>query len=77
MGDTVNGTSFIGVDKFFRRLGMVYGAEHASMIEADPETKAVCDAYTAGVNAYIKTLDESSMRSNTNCSITNQNHGPI
>lgn len=62
MGDSVNGSSFIGVDKFFRRLGMVYGAEHAvATIEADPETKAVCDAYTAGVNAYIKTLDESSM----------------
>ena len=38
---------------------MVYSAEktlHA--IEADPQTKAICDAYTAGVNAYISSLKE-------------------
>ena len=38
---------------------MPYAAEktvHA--IEADPQMKSACDAYTAGVNAYINSLDE-------------------
>ncbi len=61
MGDSANGTNFLNVDKFFRRLGMVYAAENSlKAIEADSETKAICDAYTAGVNAYINTLDEGS-----------------
>lgn len=62
LGDSVNGTSFLAIDKYFRRLGMVYGAENAvQSMEANAGIKAVCDAYTAGVNAYIKTLDESSL----------------
>src|SRR6478735_903139 len=59
MGDSASGRNFLKIDKFFRRLGMVYGAEktlHA--IEADAQMKATCDAYTAGVNAYINSLDE-------------------
>ncbi|MFZ1527260.1 MAG: penicillin acylase family protein [Ferruginibacter sp.] len=49
-------------DREFRRLGMVYAAENALReIEADAEMKAVCDAYTAGVNAYINTLTESTL----------------
>ena len=39
-GDSANGTNFLKIDKFFRRLGMVYAAEktlHA--IETDPQTK--------------------------------------
>ena len=49
-------------DREFRRLGMVYAAE-ASLkeMEADPVTKMSCDSYTAGVNAYIATLTESSL----------------
>jgi penicillin amidase len=41
---------------------MVYAAE-ASLkeMEADPLTKLCCDSYTAGVNAYIATLTESSL----------------
>lgn len=59
MGATTGGTNFLGIDKFFRRLGMVSAAENSLQeIEADPETKATCDAYTAGVNAYISTLKE-------------------
>jgi penicillin amidase len=55
MGDT----NFLNIDKFFRRLGMVYGAENSlKVMEADPETKATCNAYTAGVNAYINSLNE-------------------
>jgi len=46
-------------DREFRRLGMVYAAENSlKELEEDTETKAVCDAYTAGVNAYIKSLGE-------------------
>jgi len=49
-------------DREFRRLGMVFAAE-ASLkeMEADPLTKLSCDAYTAGVNAYIATLTESNL----------------
>jgi penicillin G amidase len=61
MGDSANGTSFIKIDKFFRRLGMVYGAENSlKEMEADTAIHATLDAYTAGINAYINTLDESS-----------------
>ncbi len=59
MGDSAAGKDFLKIDKFFRRLGLPYAAEktvHA--IEADPQMKSACDAYTAGVNAYINSLDE-------------------
>ncbi|MES2430833.1 MAG: penicillin acylase family protein [Bacteroidota bacterium] len=49
-------------DREFRRLGMGYAAEIAvKEMEKDPEIKAECDAYTAGVNAYITTLPESKL----------------
>jgi len=49
-------------DREFRRLGMVFAAEIAlKEAENDPVIKAECDAYTAGVNAYIETLTESSL----------------
>lgn len=49
-------------DREFRRLGMVYAAEVAvKEMEKDPAIKAECDAYTAGVNAYIEGLTESKM----------------
>ncbi|MBK7374520.1 MAG: penicillin acylase family protein [Chitinophagaceae bacterium] len=49
-------------DREFRRLGMVYAAEIALQeSEKDPVIKAQGDAYTAGVNAYIETLTESSL----------------
>jgi penicillin amidase len=47
-------------DREFRRLGMVYAAENSlKAMESDAATKAQCDAYTAGVNAYIENLSES------------------
>ncbi|MCW3112234.1 MAG: penicillin acylase family protein [Segetibacter sp.] len=50
-------TNFLKRDQFFRRLGMVYGAEQSlKKLEADPITKNATDAYTAGVNAYISAL---------------------
>lgn len=57
-----NDPRFIRFDREQRRLGMVYGAENSlKVIEADPETKASCDAYTAGINAYINSLSESQL----------------
>ena len=49
-------------DREFRRLGMVFAAEIALQeIEKSAISKLSCDAYTAGVNAYIATLTESSL----------------
>ena len=49
-------------DREFRRLGMVYAAESSlKEMENDPDTKSECDNYTAGVNAYIESLTESSL----------------
>ena len=60
MGDSASGRNFLAIDKFFRRLGMVYGAENSlRAMEADSYTKTVYDAYTAGVNSYINALKES------------------
>ncbi|HMO60911.1 MAG TPA: penicillin acylase family protein [Ferruginibacter sp.] len=49
-------------DREFRRMGMGYAAEVAlKEMEKDPAIKAACDAYTAGVNAWVNTLTESSL----------------
>jgi penicillin amidase len=57
-----NDPRFINYDRETRRLGMVYAAEHAlQTLQADPVSKSGCDAYTAGVNAYIETLTNASM----------------
>ena len=54
----VAGADKLSIDRFFRRLGMVYGAEQteAYINEKNPVMKATVDAYTAGVNAYLKQL---------------------
>ncbi|HUS03574.1 MAG TPA: penicillin acylase family protein, partial [Chitinophagaceae bacterium] len=49
-------------DREFRRLGMVFAAENSlKEVEKDAVIKAECDAYTAGVNAYIESLTESQL----------------
>ncbi|MFX8926221.1 penicillin acylase family protein, partial [Acinetobacter baumannii] len=49
----------LNTDKYFRRLGMSYGAEQSlKLLEATPETKASVDAYTAGINYYIGHLKD-------------------
>jgi penicillin G amidase len=49
-------------DREFRRLGMVYAAEIAlAELNKSEVVKSSCDDYTAGVNAYINTLTESSL----------------
>ncbi len=56
------GNKAIDFDRDKRRLGMVFGAEKALIeVEKDPETLAECDNYTAGVNAYIESLKESTL----------------
>lgn len=56
------GAKALNHDREFRRLGMVYAAEISlKEMEADPEIKSTCDAYTAGVNAYISSLTESKL----------------
>ncbi len=57
LGPKSGETDFLGIDVFFRRLGMVYAAEESEKeLAKDAETKQVMDAYTAGVNAFIKQL---------------------
>lgn len=57
-----NDPKFINFDREQRRQGMVWAAENAlKEFEADPASKATCDAYTAGVNAYISSLTESTL----------------
>lgn len=58
----VAGNAAIHHDREFRRLGMVYAAENSlKVLEADPVIKDACDAYTAGVNAFIDGLSESTL----------------
>lgn len=52
------GKKGIAFDREQRRIGMVYGAKNsAKVFDSIPEGKATVDAYTRGVNAYIKSLD--------------------
>ncbi|MFA4869455.1 MAG: penicillin acylase family protein [Pedobacter sp.] len=53
----VVGEKALELDKYQRRMGMVYGAEQSlEGIMASPESKEMIMAYTAGVNAYINSL---------------------
>ena len=54
----VIGEKGLGYDRKQRRKGMVYAAENSlKVMEADPRTKLVMDAYTEGINNYISTLN--------------------
>ena len=56
------GDTALNYDRTQRRMGMVFAAENAlQVMENDPAIKASCDAYTAGVNAYIETLTEANL----------------
>ena len=49
-------------DRHMRRLGMVSGAETAVIeMEKNPKTKAIADAYTAGINAFLDQLPASNL----------------
>jgi len=57
-----NQQRFINFDREQRRMGMVYAAENALQeFEKDVATKTACDAYTAGVNAYIHSLSPATL----------------
>lgn len=56
------GPKALEYDRDKRRLGMVFAAEkNLKEVEKDPESLAECDSYTAGVNAYIESLTESTL----------------
>jgi len=56
------GEKGVDFDRDKRRLGMVFAAENTlKEVEKDPVSLAECDHYTAGVNAYIESLNESSL----------------
>ena len=57
-----NNPAILKVDRETRRSGMVWAAENAlKEFESDPTSKAACDAYTAGVNAWIESLTEAKL----------------
>lgn len=58
----VVGKKAIEVDRYQRRMGMVYGAENslAGMME-DPRAKEMILAYTEGINAYIHSLSRANL----------------
>jgi penicillin amidase len=52
------GSKALNFDRTQRRKGMVYAAERSlQAMEAEPRTKAMLDAYSSGVNAYIASLN--------------------
>ncbi len=53
----VVGPKAIELDRYQRRMGMLYGAEKSleGMMQ-DPVSKKMIEAYTAGINAYIASL---------------------
>jgi len=57
MGESRGETNFLKIDKYFRRLGMVYGAERSlKKLQSDSITRRESKMYTNGVNAYIESL---------------------
>jgi penicillin amidase len=53
----VIGEKAIDLDKYNRRMGLGFGARNMeAFVSKDPKMKRVLDAYTHGINAYIKTL---------------------
>jgi penicillin amidase len=53
----VIGKKTLEVDRYHRRMGMVYGAENSLRgLMKDPVTNAMVTAYTEGVNSYIHQL---------------------
>jgi penicillin G amidase len=56
------GNAYLNNDRNMRRVGMIFGADNSlKIMERDPGTKTIMDAYTAGVNTYINNLSESDL----------------
>ncbi|MDP9076215.1 MAG: penicillin acylase family protein [Bacteroidota bacterium] len=57
----VVGPKALEIDRYHRRMGMVYGAEKGLRgVMSDPQTRMVVNAYTDGVNSYIHSLSPKS-----------------
>jgi penicillin amidase len=58
----VIGAKAIELDRYQRRMGMVYGAENSlkGMME-NPKSKAMIEAYTDGINDYIHSLSSAQL----------------
>jgi penicillin G amidase len=55
----IAGPKALPVDRYHRRMGMTYGAENTLRgMMKDPVSKMVIEAYTDGVNSYIRHLAE-------------------
>ena len=55
----IAGPKALDIDRYHRRMGMVYGAENTLRgVMKDPVTRMVINAYTDGVNNYIHHLDK-------------------
>jgi penicillin amidase len=53
----VLGPVTLEIDRYHRRMGMVYGAENTlAVMMKDPEVKEAVNAYTDGINNYIRQL---------------------
>lgn len=58
----VVGKKAIELDKYQRRMGMVYGAEKSlEGMMTDPKSKEMILAYTAGINDYIHSLTQAKL----------------
>lgn len=56
------GKATVEYDRYQRRIGMMYAAENAmKAVSENPVGKAMIQAYTDGVNAYIKSLKKKSL----------------
>jgi penicillin amidase len=55
----VVGAKALDVDRYHRRMGMVYGAENTLRgMMKDPVMKIVVSAYTDGINSYVRRLSK-------------------
>lgn len=56
------GSKALELDRYQRRMGMVYGAENSlkGMME-DPRSRDMINAYTDGINAYIRSLNKATL----------------
>jgi penicillin amidase len=53
----VIGPKAADIDRYHRRMGMVYGAENTlAECMKDPQTKTILQAYADGINAYVHNL---------------------
>lgn len=58
----VVGAKAIELDRYQRRMGMVYGAENSLKgMMANPKSREMINAYTEGINAYIHSLTKSTI----------------